>query len=72
MEVFETKPKIWGNSLGVTIPNEIVKKEHLSPQKKVKVFVLNTETEHLKEIFGTLKLKRPTQEVMQEIDRSYD
>lgn len=72
MEVFEAKPKLWGNSLGVTIPKFIVEKEHLSPSKTVKVFIIESNPERLKKIFGTLKLKKPTQQVMEEIDEGYD
>ncbi len=72
MELFETIPKAWGNSLGVTIPHEIVQKEHLSTEKKVKVLVIGSEMEKLKKAFGTLKLKKSTQKVMDEIDEGYD
>ncbi|MDP3727855.1 MAG: AbrB/MazE/SpoVT family DNA-binding domain-containing protein [bacterium] len=69
MEVFQTKPKKWGNSLGVTIPKEIVDKEGLSPSKKVRVFiVLDKSMDEVRKSFGTLKLKIPTQKAMEEID----
>lgn len=72
MELLETTPRAWGNSLGITFPREIVQKEHLSAERKVKVLVIGPEMEKLKNAFGTLKLKKPTQKVMDEIDEGYD
>ena len=72
MELFEAKPKPWGNSLGITIPSEIVKKEKIAPGKNVKFLVISPNVNNLKKIFGTLKLKMPTQKAMNEIDEGYD
>ena len=72
MQVFHAVPKVWGNSLGITIPKEIVNKEHISSKKKMKVIVIGDEMEKIKKAFGTLKLKKPTQQVMDEIDQGYD
>ncbi|MEK6853911.1 MAG: AbrB/MazE/SpoVT family DNA-binding domain-containing protein [Nanoarchaeota archaeon] len=73
MQMFKTVPKRWGNSLGVTIPKEIVDRERLSPGKKVKVFVVGDRTNELRKIFGSLKLKKPIQQIMDEIDEEgYD
>lgn len=73
METFETIPKPWGNSLGVTIPKEIVEREHLSPKKKLIIFVLGEDRKRkLQEAFGTFACKTPTQQIMEEIDEGYD
>lgn len=73
MQTFQTTPKHWGNSLGVTIPKEIVEREHLSPTKNIIVSITAVEgMERLKEMFGSLKLKMPTQQAMDEIDKGYD
>ncbi len=72
MPSFETTPKKWGNSLGVTIPKEIVDKEKLSPGKKVRVFVMADRMSELRKVFGSLKLKMPTQKAMEEIDKEYN
>lgn len=71
MQAFETVPKKWGNSLGVTIPKDIVDKEHLSSGKKVKVFVVADQMNELRKVFGSLKLKMPAQKAMEEIDKEY-
>lgn len=72
MHVFETVPKQWGNSMGITIPKEIVKDIHIRPHKKIRVLILNTDNQELKKAFGTITLKKPLQEIMNEIDEGYD
>jgi len=72
MEQFEAVPKKWGNSLGITIPADIAEQENIQPQKKITVLVIGNQQRHLKQIFGTLKLKKPTQQVMDEVDEGYD
>ncbi len=71
MKVFEAIPKKWGNSLGITIPKEVVKGEGLSPKEKIEIMILGKRKD-LKEIFGTLKIKKSTQQIMDEIDEGYD
>jgi antitoxin component of MazEF toxin-antitoxin module len=72
MQVFEAVPKQWGNSVGVTIPKEIVERANISTLKRVKFMVIGTDMDTLKKSFGSLKLKKPTQKVMDEIDAGYD
>ncbi|HLD02982.1 MAG TPA: hypothetical protein VJC07_04745 [Candidatus Nanoarchaeia archaeon] len=73
METIEIKPKKWGNSLGFTIPKEIVEKERLSTKKRVRITITSLDNRHkLKEMFGTLKFDKPTQQIMDEIDEGYD
>jgi len=72
MQVFDAMPKQWGNSIGITIPKEVVEEEHISTQKKVRFIAIGNEMELLKKEFGSLKLKKPTQKVMDEIDEGYD
>ncbi len=36
----ETITRRWGNSLGITLPKELVQKEHLHVEQKVKVLIL--------------------------------
>lgn len=72
MQVFEAVPKQWGNSLGITIPREVVKKQSITKKKKIRVFVMGDSTGKLKKLFGSLKTGKPTQKVMEEIDEGYD
>ena len=72
MHVFDAVPKQWGNSLGITIPKEIVEQEKISPKRKAKFVVIGADTERLKQAFGSLKLRKITQKAMDEIDAGYD
>ena len=72
MQVFDAIPKQWGNSIGITIPKDVIKKEQISTKKKVKFIAIGTEMDQLKREFGSLKLKKPTENVMAEIDEGYD
>ena len=72
MQVFDAIPKQWGNSIGITIPREVIEKEKISPKQRVKFLVVGTERDNLKKAFGSLKLKKETQKVMDEIDAGYD
>ena len=72
MEVFDAVPKRWGNSIGITIPKGVIEKENISPKKKTKFLVVGSEMGSLKKAFGSLKLKKPTQKAMDEIDEGYD
>ena len=72
MEQFQAVPKKWGNSLGITIPADIAEQEHIQPQKKITVLIIGDQQRQLKQMFGTLKLKKPTQKVMDEINEGYD
>ena len=71
METFEAIPKQWGNSIGITIPSDIVKKEKISPKKKARFLVIGNKNE-IKKTFGSLKISKPTQQIMDEIDEGYD
>jgi len=72
MRLFEATPKQWGNSLGITIPSDIVRAEQISQKNKIRVLVIGSRMNLLKEMFGSLKLKKPTQRIMDEIDEGYD
>ena len=72
MEQFEAVTKKWGNSLGITIPAEIIKDERIKPNEKISVLIFKDTKKTFKQIFGTLKLKMPTQKAMEEIDEGYD
>ena len=72
MKTFETIPKRWGNSIGITIPKEIIEEEKIKPNGKVMVFITTDKKNILKETFGTLKWKKPTQQIIDEIDEGWD
>lgn len=72
MEQFKAAPKKWGNSFGVTIPAEVIKSENLQLNKEAIFLVVGDNRKRIKKMFGTLKIKKPTQQIMDEIDEGYD
>ena len=72
----ETKLKAWGNSIGVIIPKEDIKKEGLHVDQRVKVIITPINPLKVKDIFGKLKFKtkpsKSTEEILKEIDKELD
>ena len=58
--------KKWGNSIGIIIPNAIVEKEGIKPEQPVNIEI-KTMKNPLKELFGTLKTSKPTQQIKNEL-----
>ena len=70
---YETKLKAWGNSLGIIVPKSKVKEEHLKSEQTVKVIIVPHRSLKVKDIYGKFKKwKRPTKEILDEIDREMD
>ena len=68
----ETRLKAWGNSIGIVIPKEDIKKEGLHVDQKVKVVIIPVKTLKVKDIFGKLKLKINTKEFLKKVDEELD
>lgn len=66
----ESVVRKWGkSSLALVIPKDIVEKEKLKPNQKLKAIILKNDNV-LARTFGTLKnWKKPTEQIMREIDR---
>lgn len=65
MVSFEIKTRRWGNSIGITIPNEIVERMNIKAEDKIKVVILK-DSGVLKEIFGNVKFKKSTEKLLDE------
>lgn len=63
---FKTITRKWGNSIGITLPNEIVEKANIKPKKVLDVLILEKKVD-LKKIFGTLKIKESGQKIKNEM-----
>ena len=71
----ETKLKAWGNSIGVVLPKDELKAEHLAVNDEVEVIV-KKKSNPLKEAFGMLKgvkgrTGKTTDELLKEIDEEF-
>jgi len=57
--------KQWGNSLGIVIPKDAVKQHGLKPHEDI-VIEIKGKVNVLKELFGALKFKKPTAQLLKE------
>ena len=65
METIECIPRRWGNSLGIAIPQEVVKRENIIPGEPL-VISLRTRPD-FESVFGVLKSKQSAQEAKDEM-----
>jgi antitoxin component of MazEF toxin-antitoxin module len=65
-----TVARKWGNSVGITLPKEVVESEkiHFNDRLIVKVEKVTP----IENLFGTLKSKRSTQSIMDEVRKGWD
>ena len=52
----ETITRKWGNSLGVTLPKEVIEKEHIKEHEEIRILILKQDRT-LKRTFGMAKGK---------------
>lgn len=69
MVELKTEVKRWGNSFGLIIPNDVVRREKLKPKQKVTVLLLK-EGNVFKKTFGIAKdWKTSTKQTLKQTDR---
>ncbi len=74
MPEIESKIRKWGNSFGIIIPNEVIKKEKLKEGQKVGIIILK-KSDVLKRTFGMMKgeWKESTQDIKDKLRKElYD
>jgi len=70
---YETKVKKWGNSMGIILPKEEVKREKLREKQSVRVIISPVKSIRVKDIFGKLKgWKKPTKRITKEANKELD
>ncbi len=65
MTEIEVVARKWGNSLGITIPSEIVEEEHLSENQLIKVEI--KPAFDLTKLRGLVKFSKSTQQLKEEM-----
>ena len=67
--MLEVKAKVreWGRSLGIVLPKEAAKEENIRKNDTV-TLLITKKSNALKETFGKLKFKRPTEQILKESD----
>ena len=62
----EVKTKKWGNSIGIVIPIEAVKRLNIKPDEEI-VIEIEKKENVLKEMFGSMKFKKSTKQILKEV-----
>lgn len=65
------KTKKWGNSVGLVLPAEFVKQQHIHPGEEL-VIELKKKQNVLKELFGALPFKKSTEQLLKETRKELD
>jgi len=68
---FKAIPRKWGNSIGITLPNEIVEEGKIKTQKEIDVLIVEKKVD-LEKIFGSLDLREPTQKIKDEMRAGWE
>ena len=66
-----TKAKKWGNSIGLVIPAEVVKKERIRPGDTIEL-VVRKRVPRLEELGGTFRLRHKLQDLLREMEGGWD
>ena len=70
MEIKATTKK-WGNSIGLLLPKEVIRKENIKPEQEVTILISSKSITKGKDIWGTFKFKKSTEQLMKEIDKEF-
>ncbi len=60
----------WGHSIGITLSKKLVEKEKIRPEDKLIITVKKAGS--LKELFGSHKFKKSTQEIKDELKKGWE
>ena len=64
----ENKLQRWGNSFGIIIPLEVVRRKKMREGEKIKAFIVK-KSNVLRETFGSHKFSKPVPRLMKEMDK---
>jgi antitoxin component of MazEF toxin-antitoxin module len=65
---FKSKLKRWGRSFGIVVPMEKLRKANINENTAIEITITKQENP-LKKHFGTVKFKKPIEEILDEGDR---
>jgi len=59
----------WGNSIGITLPSEMVEEEKIKPNDKIVIKVKKVVP--IKDLFGTMKTRKSGQQIKDELRKGW-
>ena len=68
MADIENKLQKWGNSYGIVVPLEVMRRKKMKEGDKIKVIIIK-KSNVLRETFGSHKFYKPIKELMKETDK---
>ena len=71
MEI-KAKTRKWGNSIGVIIPKEVIRQQNITPDQEVTILINSKPITTGKDIWGTFKSKKSTEQLMREADKDFN
>jgi len=71
MEI-KAKTKKWGNSIGVIIPKDVIRRQNIKPDQEITLMITNKPITKGKDIWGTMKFNKSTEELMRDVDKEFD
>ena len=67
------RPRKWGNSLGITIPKEIVEEENITLKDELVVDIRKKgDISEIRELFGKFKFKKSAQQIKDEMRKGWE
>ena len=67
-----TRPRKWGNSLGITIPNKIVEEENITLKDELVVDIRKKDgLREIRGLFGKFKFKKSAQQIKDEMRKGW-
>ena len=67
----EATARKWGNSIGISLPKEVIEQANIKPDKQVRLFIPDKKI-NLAKVFGTLRIKESTQAILDKIREGED
>jgi antitoxin component of MazEF toxin-antitoxin module len=67
----EVRTKKWGNSIGVVIPVKVLERLNIKPEEEI-IIEIEKKNNVLKEMFGTLKTKKSTEQIIKAVRKDIE
>ena len=67
----KTITRKWGNSIGIALSRDIIKRAHIKPNKEIRLYIPEKRL-NLSKVFGTLKINESTQKIVDKIREGED
>ena len=72
MKQIIARTRKWGNSVGIVIPNAVLQEQGIKDNQEIIITITSKKKTKVGDIFGKLKFKKTTQEILDEIDKELE